>query len=70
MKFKAENHNVGKVYDLNEENMHAMILEIDKLRAQTQDLKDILNAIAEQPYFGKEPLSVTFARIGLATYEM
>lgn len=31
MKFKPENHIIGKAYDLTQENMQAMLIHIDKL---------------------------------------
>jgi hypothetical protein len=32
MKFNPDHHIIGKVYDLTQENMQAMLMEIDRLR--------------------------------------
>lgn len=42
MKFRPEQHIVGKVYDLTQENMQAMVLEIDRLRAENKLLEGTL----------------------------
>lgn len=34
MKFKPENHIIGKAYDLTQENMQAMLIHIDKLEEE------------------------------------
>lgn len=34
MKYDSSNHIIGKVYDLTQENMNAMLLHIDELKAQ------------------------------------
>lgn len=38
MKFKPENHIIGKAYDLTQENMQAMIIEIERLNEEREYL--------------------------------
>lgn len=44
MKFNPKTHTVGKTYDLTQDNMTAMILEIDKLQNDVARLEEELDA--------------------------
>jgi hypothetical protein len=46
MKFYPEKHLVGKVYDLTQENMCAMLVEIDRLKKETLRLRETLTFYA------------------------
>jgi hypothetical protein len=43
MKFNPENHIVGKVYDLTQENMNAMIAAFEEQKKQNAKLRGVLN---------------------------
>lgn len=47
MKFNPENHIVGKVYDLTQENMNAMLIHIDTLEKENEHLHAMLTAIKQ-----------------------
>lgn len=46
MKFNARNHIVGKVYDLTQENMSAMLAEVERLELRCANLRDWLTTIS------------------------
>ena len=45
MKFKPEHHIVGKVYDLTQENMNAMIKTFEEQKKENEQLKAILTSV-------------------------
>ena len=59
MKFNPENHIVGKVYDLTQENMNAMLIHIDTLEKQLDEALTLKLALKET----KEQLKDTLAFI-------
>jgi hypothetical protein len=46
MKFKPEHHIVGKVYDLTQENMNAMIAAFEEQKKENARIREALNYIA------------------------
>lgn len=44
-KYKPETHIVGKVYDLTQENMNAMLADIDRLRKENKRLREALESV-------------------------
>lgn len=50
MKFKPENHIIGKAYDLTQENMNALILIFEKLSEENNRLKEALTRIEKECY--------------------
>jgi hypothetical protein len=47
MKFNPENHVVGKVYDLTQENMNAMLIHIETLEEENEYLHAMLTCIKQ-----------------------
>jgi hypothetical protein len=47
MKFNPDNHIVGKVYDLTQENMNAMLIHIDTLEKENEQLHAMLTSIKQ-----------------------
>lgn len=61
MKYKLENHIIGKVYDLTQDNMNAMIKDIELLKEQKQELLDLIREEYEDYYrwLGEGDIHVT-----------
>jgi hypothetical protein len=47
MKFNPDNHIVGKVYDLTQENMNAMIAAFEEEKKENEKLRAMLSAIKQ-----------------------
>jgi hypothetical protein len=47
MKFNPDNHIVGKVYDLTQENMNAMIAAFEEEKKENEKLRAMLTAIKQ-----------------------
>jgi cell division protein FtsB len=48
MKFKPEHHIVGKVYDLTQENMNAMIAVFEEQKKENEQLREALEMLSKE----------------------
>lgn len=56
-KFNPENHIIGKVYDLTQENMQTMLNHIDKLESENAQLRKALQKYADSETHSMDPWS-------------